>query len=94
MRRKQSEIMEVDLRRFKDVAGRAKASLDPEDAELIERVFDSYEYVASLIQEKNMSIAKSQNIETAIRSRIQRFVSDIESRDFDRSDQEVWSIAA
>ena len=58
MRRKQSEIMEVDLQQFKDVADRAKASLDPEDAELIERVFDSYEYVASLIQEKNMSIGR------------------------------------
>ncbi len=37
--------------------GPRKASLDPEDAELIERVFESYEYVAGLIQEKSMSIA-------------------------------------
>ena len=62
MRRKKPEIMEVDFQQFQDVANRAQASLDPEDAELIERVFDSYEYVASLIQEKNMSIGRLQKM--------------------------------
>ncbi len=62
MRRKKPEIMEVDHKRLKDVADRAKTSLDPKDAELIERVFDSYEYVASLIVEKNMSIGRLQKM--------------------------------
>lgn len=62
MRRKKPEIMEVDHKRLKDVADRAKTSLDTEDAELIERVFDSYEYLARLIQEKNMSIGRLQKM--------------------------------
>ncbi len=57
MRPNKPELMDVNPQRLKDVADRAKASLDPEDAELIERVFESYEYVAGLIQEKSMSIA-------------------------------------
>lgn len=62
MRRKKPEIIEVKHKRLKDVADRAKTSLDPEDAELIERVFDSYEYVAGLIGEKNMSIGRLQKM--------------------------------
>ncbi len=62
MRRKKPEIIEVKHERLKDVADRAKTSLDPADAELIERVFDSYEYVASLIGEKNMSIGRLQKM--------------------------------
>ena len=38
-------------------------------------------------------IPKSQNIETAIQSRNQWIASDIESRNFDRSDERIWSIA-
>ena len=62
MRRNKPEIMDVNPQRLKDVADRAKASLDPEDAELIERVFESYEYVAGLIQEKSMSIGRLQKM--------------------------------
>jgi len=62
MRRKKPEIMEVDFKQLQNVADRAKESLDLQDAELIERVFDSYEYVASLIQEKNMSIGRLQKM--------------------------------
>jgi transposase len=58
MRRKKLEVMEVDHDRLQDVADRAKELFDPQDAELIERVFESYEYVAGLIQEKNMSIGR------------------------------------
>ena len=38
-------------------------------------------------------VPKSQNIETAIRSRSQRTASDIESRNVDRSDGRTWLIA-
>jgi hypothetical protein len=62
MRRKKPEVMEVDHKRLQDVADRAKKSLDPKDAELIERVFDSYEYVADLIQAKNMTIGRLQKM--------------------------------
>ena len=62
MRRNKPEIIDVDHKRLRNVAGRAKESLDSEDAELIERVFDSYEYVAGLIQEKNMSIGRLQKM--------------------------------
>jgi hypothetical protein len=54
--------MEVDYKRLQVVVDRAKESLDPEDAEYIERVFESYEYVAGLIQEKNMSIGRLQKM--------------------------------
>ena len=62
MRRQKLEIFEVNHQRFQDVAQRAKASLDPNDAELIEKVFASYEYVTSLIQDKNLSIGRLQKM--------------------------------
>ena len=62
MRPNKPELMDVNPQRLKDVADRAKASLDAEDAELIERVFESYEYVAGLIQEKSMSIGRLQKM--------------------------------
>jgi hypothetical protein len=63
MRRNKPEIMDVDHKRLQEIADRAKKQrLDPEDAELIARVFDSYEYVAGLIQEKNMSIGRLQKM--------------------------------
>jgi hypothetical protein len=62
MRRKKPEIMEVDHKRLQKVADRAKELFDPEDAELIERVFESYEYVTGLIHDKSMSIARLQKM--------------------------------
>ncbi len=64
MRRQQQqfEILEVDPQRFQDVAQRTKASLDPQDAELIAHVFESYEYVTGLIQDKNLSIGRLQKM--------------------------------
>ena len=41
---------------------RAKAALDPQDAELIEKVFDSYRYLAEVIGEKSMSIGRLQKL--------------------------------
>ena len=41
---------------------RAKAALDPHDAELIEKVFDSYRYLADVIGEKSMSIGRLQKL--------------------------------
>ena len=47
-----------------------------------------------LLNSKAQSWPYGQNIETAIRSRNQWIACDIESRNFDRSDEEAWSIAA
>ena len=62
MRRNKPEIIDVDHKRLRQIADRAKELHDPEDAELIARVFESYEYVAGLIQEKNMSIGRLQKM--------------------------------
>lgn len=60
MRRLAPEIIEVKPQRLQKVADRAKAVLDPQDAELIEKVFHSYEYLAGLVGQKNMSIQRLQ----------------------------------
>lgn len=63
MSRQKPEVMDVDPKRLRDVADRAqKQRLDPEDAELIARVFESYQYVTGLIGEKNMSIGRLQKM--------------------------------
>lgn len=63
MRRKKPEIMDVKHNRLQEVADRARQQrLHPEDAELIARVFESYEYVTGLIGEKNMSISRLQKM--------------------------------
>jgi transposase len=62
MRGRTPEILDVDPNRFEDVARRAKAALDPKDAELIEKVFDSYRYLAEVIGEKSMSIGRLQKM--------------------------------
>lgn len=62
MRSLKLEIIEVDHKRLDEVARRAHESLDPNDAELIAKVFASYEYVTSLIQDKNLSIARLQKM--------------------------------
>ena len=62
MRRKKPEVMDVDDKRLQAVVDRAKEALAPEDALYIERVFESYEYVTSLIGEKTMSIGRLQKM--------------------------------
>lgn len=60
MRRLAPEIIAVKPQRLQKVADRAKEVLDPQDAELIEQVFHSYEYLAGLVGQKNMSIQRLQ----------------------------------
>jgi hypothetical protein len=62
MRDPKPEIIDVDKKQLQDVVARAKEALGAADAEYIERVFESYEYVASLIQAKNMSIGRLQKL--------------------------------
>jgi transposase len=58
MSRRTLEILEVNPDQLQDVVRRAEQSLDKKDAELIRAVFESYEYVAELIQDKNTSIRR------------------------------------
>jgi transposase len=62
MRSHKLEIIDVDHKRLEEVARRAEESLAPDDAELIAKVFASYEYVTGLIQDKSLSIARLQKL--------------------------------
>lgn len=62
MRRKKPEIMEVGHQQLEDIARRAQDVFDPKEAELIAKVFESYEYLTELIQQKNMSIGRLQKM--------------------------------
>jgi transposase len=52
------EIIEVDNARLEEVLGRAEQALDAKDAALIRAVFQSYTYVAGLVEEKNTSLRR------------------------------------
>jgi transposase len=52
------EIIEVDRPRLEEVLGRAEQALGKEDAALIRAVFESYRYVADLVEDKNTSIRR------------------------------------
>ena len=52
------EIVEVDSTQLEEVLGRAEQTLDGEDAALIRAVFQSYVYVAGLVEDKNTSIRR------------------------------------
>lgn len=62
MRRKKPEIIEVGHQQLDDIARRAQEVFDPKEAELIAKVFESYEYLTDLIQQKNMSIGRLQKM--------------------------------
>ena len=52
------EIVEVDSTRLEEVLRRVEQSLDEKDAALIRAVFESYAYVADLVEDKNTSIRR------------------------------------
>ena len=60
MPRSLPEVLIVDSKQLRDVKDRAQRALDAGDADLVGKVFDSYEYLARLIGQKNMSIQKLQ----------------------------------
>ena len=60
MPRSLPEVLIVDSKQLRDVKDRAQQTLDAGDADLVGKVFDSYEYLARLIGQKNMSIQKLQ----------------------------------
>src|SRR3954467_10461194 len=52
------ELVEVDSARLEEVLRRAEQSLDAKDAALVRAVFESYAYVADLVEDKNTSIRR------------------------------------
>lgn len=52
------EIVEVDSTQLEDVLRRVEHSLDEKDASLIRAVFQSYVYVADLVEDKNTSLRR------------------------------------
>src|SRR5207245_26937 len=54
--RKSPEIMEVNNTHLDEVLRRVEQALDAKDALLIRRLFESYVYVAGLVEDKNTSI--------------------------------------
>src|SRR5215831_19831960 len=52
------EMVEVDRTHLEEVLGRVEQALDANDAILIRRLFESYVYVAGLVEDKNTSIRR------------------------------------
>jgi transposase len=52
------EIIDVDSTHLEEVLVRVEQALDTEDATLIRRLFESYVYVAGLVEDKNTSIRR------------------------------------
>jgi transposase len=52
------EIVEVDSTQLEEVLRRAEQSLDEQDSALIRKVFQSYVYVADLVEDKNTSLRR------------------------------------
>src|SRR3954453_17671085 len=51
-------LVEVNSTRLEEVLRRAERSLDEEDSPLVRAVFESYAYVADLVEDKNTSIRR------------------------------------
>src|SRR5262245_43743785 len=60
--RKAPEIIEVDSARLERVLRRVWQALDEKDATLIRRLFESYRYVADLVEDKNTSIRRLRDL--------------------------------
>jgi hypothetical protein len=58
MLRNTPEIVEVDGTQLEDVLRRAEQTLDEKDCALIRAVFESYAYVADLVEDKNTTIRR------------------------------------
>jgi transposase len=66
--RSRRRILEVDNQQLEDVLRRAERSLAEEDAALIRALFESYVYVAGLVEDKNTSIRRLRQLFFGARS--------------------------
>ena len=62
------ELVEVDSTRLEEVLRRVEQSLDEEDAALVRAVFESYAYVADLVEDKDTSIRRLRQLFFAART--------------------------
>ncbi|MFQ5464077.1 MAG: IS66 family transposase, partial [Phycisphaerae bacterium] len=58
MMSKEPTIIELDMDELKDLLERAEAALDEKDYETIKAVVESYAYIADLVGDKNITIAR------------------------------------
>lgn len=58
MSRAPQELVEVNTRQLDDLLRRAEQSLDPADFELTQAIFQSYAYLADLVEDKNTSLRR------------------------------------
>jgi hypothetical protein len=63
MSRTSNEIIDVDTKQMDRVLRHAEQSLDPEDFELTQAIFNSYAYLSDLVDDKNTSIRKLRRID-------------------------------
>ena len=56
------ELVEVDGTRLEEVLRRVEQSLDEKDSALVRAVFESYAYVADLVEDKNTSIRRPRQL--------------------------------
>src|SRR5262249_26246017 len=62
------EIVEVDSTRLEKVLRRVEQALDEKDSALVRAVFESYAYVADLVEDKNTSIRRLRQLFFGARS--------------------------
>lgn len=62
MTRSAPEIIEVEDHQLEELLRRAEGKLEEQDCKLIRAVFDSYTYIADLVEDKNTSIRRLRNL--------------------------------
>ena len=75
------ELVEVDSTRLEEVLRRVEQSLDEEDAALVRAVFESYAYVADLVEDKDTSIRRLRQLFFGARTENDRSRGGAEGRD-------------
>lgn len=92
MSRKSPEIIEVDSERVESMLERASANLDHDDAELIQRIVESYAYIAELVEDKNTSITRLRKLMFGSKSeKTEKVVGNNQASDNEASDNETDS---
>src|SRR5215217_3853542 len=74
------ELVEVDSTRLEEVLRRVEQSLDEEDAALVRAVFESYAYVADLVEDKDTTIRRLRQLSFGARTETTEAVVGQEAR--------------
>lgn len=62
MSKKPTETIDLDSQQSEALLDRVRHTMNEDDAELIRRVFESYSYVADLVEDKNTTIKRLRNL--------------------------------